>query len=223
MKTFNVWSILKWTVVTLAFAGVVAISRDQIKIGQADRDGLQKEIKGLKEQVSREKSNNRGAQDQIADLNGHIAQMISSAKTVELATENLKNAYENKITLLERQLATTGGQQVATYRPPTSTASFNPTAPQVQIPRWNPQPEQVVLKAIKTKALAKYGTDYSAANYETERQTEAFQKLMRYYRMNTPFLNDLINRTMFERGDDYSGAAYAIDREIEAKQKLDGK
>ena len=90
-------------------------------------------------------------------------------------------------------------------------------------PPWYPPAPSVVVKTIREQALAENKDNYSGANYEIERQTEAFDKLIRWQKMANPLINGLIAKAAFENGTKYSMIAYEVERQLEAKQRLDGK
>jgi hypothetical protein len=137
-----------------------------------------------------------------------------SAQNLVDSHKTLNNLQNQKINILESSLRDSKE---------TPTSHVQVASPQFQIPRWIPQPATTITKSIKDKALAKYGSNYSSANYHIEREGEAYEKLVRYQKMNNVFVSDLLNKTMFERGDDYTGAIYEIERQIEAKQKLQSR
>jgi len=185
---------------------------------------MQQEIKWKDAEIAKLKKNQENtvdiraelkkAQREAASYKDKALGLAKSAQTLIDDSKSLNNLQTQKITILESGLSEVKN---------TATSHVQVASPQFQIPRWIPQPTTTIVKSIKDKALAKYGSNYSTANYHIEREVEAYEKLVRYQKMNNVFVSDLLNKTMFERGDDYTGAIYEIERQIEAKQKLQSK
>jgi hypothetical protein len=185
---------------------------------------MQQEIKWKDAEIAKLKKNQENtvdiraelkkAQREAASYKDKALGLAKSAQTLIDASKSLNNLQTQKINILESGLSEVKN---------TATSHVQVASPQFQIPRWIPQPTTTIVKSIKDKALAKYGSNYSTANYHIEREVEAYEKLVRYQKMNNVFVSDLLNKTMFERGDDYTGAIYEIERQIEAKQKLQSK
>lgn len=208
-------SIIIGMAVLVVYGLTVAISWDQVKSANADKVRIGKDLKTTQDELRGAKAGLKKAEQDAAEWRARAVELAGSTQKLIAAQKTIDDANAAKIRLLEARsapaIANTGG------------LNRQAVSPQFQIPRWIPQPTVIVTKAIKDKALAKYGSDFSAANYEIERQTEAYEKLVRFQRMNNVFVTELLNKTMFERGDDYSGAVYEIERQIEAKQKVESK
>ena len=96
-----------------------------------------------------------------------------------------------------------------------------PVAASPVIPAWYPSAASMVKKVIRDQALAEHKDNYSSMNYEIERQTKAYEKILRYYNTANPFIKAAINKAALEHGTNYSSFSYAVERQIEAKQKFD--
>ena len=206
------------TLIAIVVSGMVVIATVfGFMIMQQEMKWKDSEIAKLKknqEDTVKIRAELKKAQREAASYKEKALGLAKSAQTLIDASKSLNNLQTQKINILESGLSDVKNS---------ATSHVQVASPQFQIPRWIPQPSTTIAKSIKDKALAKYGSNYSSANYHIEREVEAYEKLVRYQKMNNVFVSDLLNKTMFERGDDYTGAIYEIERQIEAKQKLQSK
>ena len=91
------------------------------------------------------------------------------------------------------------------------------------IPNWYPLAPSLVAKTIRDNAIAENKDNYSSINYAIERNTEAYEKILRYYKTADPFIKKAINKAALEYGTKFSSFAYDVERQIEARQKFEGK
>jgi hypothetical protein len=146
-------------------------------------------------------------------------------KAVDLAnsTQNLIDASKKLVGLQEsRDLSAESTVKAARVGSVTVPRSVVMEAAPV-IPNWYPLAPSLVAKTIRDNAIAENKDNYSSINYAIERNTEAYEKILRYYKTADPFIKKAINKAALEYGTKFSSFAYDVERQIEARQKFEGK
>lgn len=227
----NPWAIIRWAVVALLFAGTVTIAVDQMKtkdraLAAAKREIGLLEVDARKANVSREKVGKQAAE--IEQLEQQITTLEAGKQFDAKLLHNMALravVAEKKLTdFLAAPASATASTVSTTYA---GYAAPAPAAPRMMdapvIPAWAPPAPSMVTKTIRERAVAEYKDNFSGLNYEIERQTEAFEKIVRYYKTADPFIKSAINKAALEYGFNYSSFAYDVERQIEARQKFQSR
>lgn len=180
-------------------------------------------------QLSLAKAETRAALAKLETARAESVKWQARSKSAEAQSREWEQSARNMAAASQRLLDVyKPAQSVPTTSAPAQQTraahtSQPPASPRFQVPRWSPQPLPVVTRSVKAKAMAENGSDYAAANYEIDRQMDAYAKLLRYQQMQNAFINDILNQEMLKRGDDYTGAVYEIERQLEARAKVEAR
>jgi prophage DNA circulation protein len=205
----------------------IAIGWDQLSHLSADKQKFEKDLTTAQGEVRATKASLKIAQADAVDWRNKAVGLSENVKAMIDAQKTLDAIKEQEIALLKAkasdQTYASTASAVPDYRPGQGSGGFQNTriSPAPIIPAWVPPAPSVVTKTIRDKAVAEYKDNYSSLNYEIERQTESFEKIMRYYKTADPFIKSAINKAALEHGTNYSSFAYDVERQIEARQKFD--
>lgn len=208
----------------LVCAGTIAIAVDQVKTRDKELADVYGKLGVVKKELITTTKKRDEYQKQSLEWLGKwtdqaqsTLNLIEAQKRVTAATKAVEDA---------KAMVAQSEVRVVTFPQPVSnsyaTTSYATPPPPV-IPAWSPPAPSVVTKTIRDRAVAEHKDNYSSLNYEIERQTEAFEKIVRYYKTADPFIKAAINKAALEYGANYSSFAYDVERQIEARQKFNGR
>lgn len=200
-----------------------AIAWDQIKTIRRELAAAKEQLKASEEEARELKTKLRKTEASRTGLIDQASRLADASLTSTAANEAYVNALKKKIELLEAQLGSRDASASVRSVSAVSTGSSIPVPPKVNIPRWLPEPQAIIDRKIKERAAKQHGTDYAAAKYEIEWQTEAYEKLVRYHRMNNVTVNDVLSKAVFEKGDDYRSVVWEVERQLEAAKVIQGR
>ena len=226
-ETLNPWLIIRWAFVVALFAGTVAVAVDQVRTKD-------KAIAEARAEIARHKAAFENLTNEARELGKEAAEyavslqqiegQLDAIKTQVQYNQALKKTEDTAAAVLRTQAVLTQAQPGRVQAIP---AAGKYVAPQSArgpvIPQWYPPAPSVVAKTIRDNAIAEHKDDYSALNYEITRQTEGYEKLLRYYKTADPFIKGVINKAALDYGSKYSMIAYEVDREIEARKKFQAR
>lgn len=219
MKTesSNLWPLIRWMTAAVLFALTIGIAVDQVNTKDRDLKALQTKFDVMSKDLYATRIRLDKAQKEKSEL--LQTSMAQAESTLDLIEAHQRVQAAQKLvdeTRAKREQSESALAAVSTRQQPVTTRSA--TVP--VIPAWYPPASSVVTKAIRDNALAEYKDNFASANYEIERQTEAYEKILRYYKTADPGIKALINKAALEYGSNYSSFAYEVERQLEASQKL---
>lgn len=212
----------KTIILSLTALGILtlgsAIAWDQFKTVRNDRDRIAAELERARGEVVKLKKTLGQKEAALENLIQKASAHLDSSAENRAAKDRLIESLKAKIEVLEsRPVASMSASTLSSA--PAAAGGYAAPA-KVQIPRWLPEPPVVIERKIKERAARQHGTDYAAAKYEIEYQTEAYEKLLRYHRMNNVTVNEVLSKAAFEKGDDYRGVAWEVERQLEAAKVI---
>jgi len=95
--------------------------------------------------------------------------------------------------------------------------------PEAQIQWWQPPYRTLAEKQIKASALAEWKDDYSQAEYEFNKQIEAFNKLVEMNKSYSKPVKDIIAKAHEKWPNDYSMMLYESEKQVKALGNLQPK
>lgn len=202
----NPWVLVRWSVAAAIYAFSLAIAMDQISIRNNAVKLAEAKVTSLTDEL----------RETTAEKNKYLAdrnKWKSDATSLAESSKAYMDAVQTR-EASERNVTVSSTPEAA----PAHAAARAPELP--RIPTWVPPAPSVVTKSIRDHAAAEHPDDYSMANYEIERQTKAYEKLLRYYQTADPVIKTMISEAAIEHGADYSQLVYSIDRKIEAQRKF---
>lgn len=159
------------------------------------------------------------AMESINKVSDLVAKMQSEsppeAPTISLQ-ENAKRQIAERQAILE---SIQSNQPAVSAVVPTLASSSADAAPKP----WVPPSQAAAAKIIKDKAIAEWKDNYSMVNYNIERETSSFQKLLQYNRNPSAIIKNQLAKAAQEWPNNYSMMVYSVERQLDAKQKLDGR
>lgn len=217
MKTesSNPWPLIRWMTVAVVFGLTIGIAWDQVKTRDKDLASSAKDLAALRSQVADLKK--------VQRENTKLVEQVASLTQQNDLGARVQMRLARQVVDLQPQATAAVETAPASYVTASNYVPRVVEPPPINIPAWSPPAPSVVTKTIRDNAVAEHKTDYSGLNYEIERQTEAYEKILRYYKTADPFIKGLINKAALDHGSDYSAISYEIEREIEARQKFQGK
>lgn len=205
----------------LIFTGGFAIAVDQIRERDSKLTTSETALATIKKELSKTKSERDNYQRFSAKIAKGVDDLKAAHDTVVAAYQSEIEGYKARAAVSHQinQALLDNPPRAAPPSAPVYASTPMPSAP--VIPAWWPPAPSVVTKAIRTNAVAEHKDNYPSMNYEIERQTEAYEKLLRFYKTADPFIKAAINKAALEYGTNYSSFAYDVERQIEARLKLD--
>lgn len=222
----NPWPIIRWSAALVVYVLTVAIAVSLIREKNGTLNDLTQSIKKEKDESLVLNRQRKYALDLCDKIAAEKSEWMSKFEALAESADELLAANKRLDTVKKEREALTALQNSQPQSPATTVPRPYYTAPQPQavaapiIPSWTPPAPSVVTRTIRENAMAEHKTNYSLLNYEIERQTEAFAKLVRYYKTADPFIKSAINMASLEYGTNYSSFAYSVERQIEARQKF---
>lgn len=217
MKIFGV-ALWIWGIGALVgVSALAAVTWDQFQRAKSDKTKVEDALKLTQDDLAKTQSALKKAQDGKQEWMDRWTDLAEKSKKAMDAQQNLVSLLQQKIVTLEAGARAQAEQSVSAY-PATSSAPAK-----VSIPRWMPDPPPVVARKIKERATREHGNNFSAAKYEIEWQTEAHEKLLRYYKMNNVTVNDVLAKAALEKGDDFQGMVWEVERQLEAAKIIQSR
>ena len=222
------WAFIRWAVVSVLFAGTVAIAVDLVKTRDEAVVVLEAAARASKEEERKANAEIGKLRMRLDDALGKLGQLAVAAKNLDEAREKQIDALVAQNVVLNNHVVTeeTSPPQRAAARP----YAFAPPAPiPIEIPGeaapapWYPLATSVVTKRIKDDAVLKWKDNYAMVNHEIERQSKGYNELLAYYKTANPVVKDLLAKAAAKWENNYAQTAYEVERQLEAKRKLDGR
>lgn len=230
------WVIIRWAVVSVLFAGTVAIAVDQVKTRDEAVIVLESAAKASKEELRKANEESWKLRIQLDDALGKLRQLADAAKNLDEAREKQIDALAAQNKALKNHAVTeeTSSPQRAVAMPyafatpaaipgESAPASVYPSTAPAESPFWRSYAGTQILQEIKASANKQWGTNYRMVEFEVKRQKEAYEQFLNYNNSHNKVTKTIVANAVQQWGNDYRMTVYEIKRQLEAKHRIDGR
>lgn len=216
VENFSPWVMVRWGIAFLIYMGTLGIAFDQFGIKNKELAEAKAEKEKFRKEINSAKAKGELHRFEKEDWRRKAVDLANSTQSLLDVNKKLVDHQKTMDLSVESTVKTTRVESVTIPR--SAVAEAAPV-----IPNWYPLAPSLVAKTIRDNAIANNKDNYSLINYDIERNTEAYEKILRYYKTADPFIKKAINKAALEYGTKFSMFAYDVERQIESRQKFDGK